>query len=124
MVDAKWCDENLNSGRIRFINILSEVKELFDARSLYEVQEEIGDVLYFTYCWLYSKYGINLPMIGAMGSVRKYYDRLEVWEEIFKDRELKFDRKYLVNGSNYRRLEKVTSALNLAKKDQRGDSDV
>lgn len=125
MVDAKWCSVNLNSSdNIDFSTVTSEIKELIDAKNLDEVKEEIGDVLYFTYCWIYSKFRINLPMLGAMASVRKFINRLVVWERIFSSNGLKFDTKYLVNGSNYNRSRKVVLALELAKKDQRGGEDV
>lgn len=118
MVDAKWCCENINSGHFKFKSVLGEVVELIEARSLDEVKEEFGDVLYFIYCWLYSNYKINLPMIGAMNSVNKFEARLEVWEEIFTMNLLKFDPKYLVNGSNYNKVRKVRLALDMAREDQ------
>lgn len=118
MVTAKWCDENLNSGRIRFKNVVSELKELFEAKDLEEIKEEFGDVLYFTYCWMYSKFGINLPMLGAMGSVDKFNTRLIIWRQIFEMNGLKFDTKYLVNGSNYEKEHKIIDAIMMAKIDQ------
>lgn len=124
MVDAKWCDENLNSDVITFSNVMSEIREVIETRSFDEFKDEIGDVLYFTYCWIYSRFRINLPMFGAVGSVKKFTRRLVVWESIFKANGLEFDTKYLVNGSNYNRSRKVTLALNMAKKDQWGDDSV
>lgn len=118
MVTAKWCCNNINSGKFRFKNIIGEVIELIDANSLSEVKEEFGDVLYFIYCWLYSKFKINLPMIGAMGSVKKFTARLDVWMDIFFKNSLTFDPKYLINGSNYNKIEKVRLALELARRDQ------
>lgn len=120
MVDAKWCCENLNSGDIKIKNIIDEVKELMEARSINDMKEEFGDVIYFWNCWLYYTFKINLPMIGAMDSIAKFVARLEVWERIFSDYKLKFDRKYLINGSNYTKEEKRRAALDLAIKEQRG----
>lgn len=120
MVDTKWCNNNLNSGPITFREVKLEVIEFIEARNLRDKFEEFGDVLYFTYCWLYSRYGINLPMIGAMGSVEKFIKRLDVWKCIFRESGLKFDTKYLVNGSNYERPEKREKALYLAWREQRG----
>jgi hypothetical protein len=117
-ITAKWCCENINSGNIMFKNILSEVKELVEARSLLEVKEEFGDVLYFTYCWLYCKFGINLPLIGAMESFDKFVGRLVVWKMMFYKEGLTFNPKYLINGSNYMRKEKIDAALELARRDQ------
>lgn len=118
MVDAKWCNNNINSGKFLFKSVMGEVKELVEARSLAEIKEEFGDVLYFMYCWLYSKFGINLPMIGAMDSVYKFTARLDTWEKIFGNVGLEFDPKYLVNGSNYMKREKIKAALDLARKEQ------
>lgn len=118
MVNAKWCNNNINSGKFKFKSVLSEMKELIEARSLAEIKEEFGDVLYFIYCWLYYRFKINLPMIGAMGSVRKFTARLHIWEDIFKMNELKFHPKYLVNGSNYTKLRKIELALDIAREEQ------
>lgn len=118
MVDAKWCHDNLNSDRIRFTNVLSEIKEVLQSTSRSELVEELGDVLYFTYCWLYSRFGINLKMKGAMGSVNKFIKRLDIWKEIFRTNGLEFNTKYLVNGSNYEKRYKVLMALYLAINDQ------
>jgi hypothetical protein len=120
MVTSKWCCKNINSGNIMFKNIISEVKELFEARNLEDVKEEFGDVLYFSYCWLYCKFGINLPMIGAMSSVGKFTIRLDFWEFIFKVNGFEFDPKYLINGSNYLKPEKINAALDMARRDQEG----
>lgn len=118
MVDAKWCNNNINSGHFKFKSVIGEVKELIEARSLAEVKEEFGDILYFSYCWLYYKYRINLPMIGAMGSVDKFTERLLEWEVIFDDNDLVFNPKYLVNGSNYKKEWKIKLALDIARKEQ------
>jgi hypothetical protein len=118
MVDARWCCENINSGHFKFSSVLGEIKELVQARSLAEFKDEFGDVLYFSYCWLYCNLGINLPMIGAMGSVEKFTERLLWWEEIFRINKLEFDPKYLINGSNYTKFYKVILALDLARDEQ------
>lgn len=119
MDTAKWCCNNINSGDIRFKNIIGEVKELLEARSLSNLKEEFGDVLYFWYCWLYCKFGINLPMVGASDSVDKFANRLIVWEGIFRQHDLKFDPKYLINGSNYEKPNKIRLALELARREQK-----
>jgi hypothetical protein len=119
MIDTKWCCENINSGHFKFESVLGEVKEVFEARSIDNLKEELQDVLYFWNCWLYSNFRINLPMFGAMGSVRKFMARLEVWNWIFYDNKLLFDPKYLVNGSNYNKPEKIEKALELARREQK-----
>jgi hypothetical protein len=118
MLKAKWCCENISSGNFDFKSVMGEVKELIEARSLDDIKEEFGDVLYFTYCWLYSTFGINLPMIGAMGSAEKFGDRLGFWIATFEYHNLEFDPKYLINGSNYERPEKIKLALDMARKEQ------
>lgn len=118
MGDAKWCCENINSGDIRFKNVLGEVKELLYASSYDNIKEEIGDVIYFWNCWLYCRFKINLPMIGAMDSIYKFIDRLIIWDMIFAKHNLDFKPKYLINGSNYNKPEKIEKALELARRDQ------
>jgi hypothetical protein len=118
MVDAKWCCENINSGNFPFKSVMGEVKELLEARTVSEMKEEFGDVLYFSYCWLYCKFGINLPMFGAMDSVEKFGDRLGFWIATFEHNNLEFDPKYLINGSNYNKPEKIEAALELARREQ------
>jgi hypothetical protein len=119
LVNAKWCIENINSGdTMSFGAVKAEVQELFASRSISEAKEEIGDVLYFSYCWLQSNLGINMPMMGAMGSVHKFVDRLDVWKDIFEDHGYDFSPKYLVGGSNYKKQHKVDAALALAHADQ------
>lgn len=124
MVRAKWCCENINSGNIKFKDVVGELKELIEARDIVNVKEEIGDVIYFWNCWLYSKFRINLPMFGAMKSVVKFIERLDVWNEIFKNNGLAFHPKYLVNGSNYNKIDKFYAAIDMANDEQRGISNV
>lgn len=118
MLDAKWCNNNINSGKFTFKSIVDEFKELIEANTWKEVKEEFGDVLYFMYCWLYYKFKINLPMFGARASVIKFTERLYWWETLFKSLGLDFHPKYLVNGSNYLKMEKIVSAVELAREEQ------
>lgn len=108
----------MNSGSIGVKDILSEVVEVIQARSIDNFTEEISDVLYFIYCWLYQETGISLPMVLAGRSITKFEKRIGVWVGIFADNELYFDQKYLVNGSNYERPEKVARAISIARADQ------
>ena len=52
-------------------------------------------------------------LLGQLRKQKKDY----IWKEIFEQNNLKFNRKYLINGSNYNREDKVKMALNLAKQD-------
>lgn len=118
MYTSKWCNAELNSGSIGWEAIKGEIKEVIEAETYAEFKEEVADVLYFTYCAIETKWGINLPMFGAKATVEKVIERIEVWKMIFNNNGLEFKAKYLVNGSNYKKDVKVLKALELARKDQ------
>lgn len=115
---SKWCNENLNASPILWLHVKQEFKEVLESRSISELNDEISDFLYMFYCAIQSKMRFNLPMFGAMSTVDKINTRLIVWQEIFADNGLEFNKKYLINGSNYVRSEKVEKALVLAKLEQ------
>ena len=118
MRTSKWVNENLNASAITLGAIKDEVIEVLVSKSLAEVKEEVADVLYFSYSWLQSKTGISLYMVGATPTIRKVEARLEAWKEIFSKHSLVFDKKYLVNGSNYAKQVKIDMALALARAEQ------
>jgi uncharacterized protein YabN with tetrapyrrole methylase and pyrophosphatase domain len=119
LITAKWCNENMNSHPMTWKEPKSEFKEVLEAKSLSELKEEIGDFLYSLFCAIHTSTGISLPMVGTKASIEKFNSRLIVWEMIFAKNGLVFDKKYLVNGGNYARPEKVQKALDLARVDQR-----
>lgn len=118
MKTAKWCNENLNSSPLTVKEIKQEIIEVFESKTLTEFKDEVSDVLYMSYCALESKTGINLSMLGASKTVNKIQTRLHTWKQIFIENNLIFNKKYLINGSNFNKSEKVKKALELAKQDQ------
>ena len=66
--------------------------------------------------WLTGKTGISLPILPGfgLGAVVRWHERLITWEIIFGKHGVDFDKKYLVNGGNYRKRHKVEKALRLA----------
>ena len=117
MITNKYCCKNINSGEFNFAVVLSEVKELVEAKNTSELKEEVSDVVYSFLCYIYDKTKISLPMFGASFTIKKAEMRFAKWETIFKNENLIFDKKYLTNGSNYEKPEKVQMALALAKMD-------
>lgn len=114
---SKTCNETMNGAPITWEQVLGEWEELKEARSWKDITEEVGDVLYFGYCYLQGTKGINLPMVGAGGSIKKFKKRIVMWEMIFAEHGLPFNLKYLKHGSNYKKQEKIELALNMARAD-------
>ena len=122
MWTSKRANHELNSAPLTDSQFVKgEILELVDAvktRNWQEVKEEMADVLFFSMCYAQAVYGINLPLIGAMPTVRKIQKRLTVWQHIFESNDLQFDKKYLVGGSNYQKQQKIDAALTLARYEQ------
>lgn len=104
----------LNATPISGANFRSEVKELFEAETWSEVKEEWSDVLYMGYCLLYQNTGIDLKMRGARPSVQKFVGRMTKWKGIFKACDLRFEKWYLVGGSNCEKMSKIQAAVDMA----------
>jgi hypothetical protein len=121
MYTNKYCCEEINGGPMSWRSVWLEIKEVFGSKSLSELREELSDVMYHFLCAVYDKFGVVLPMRGAMYTINKQVERQAVWEDIFKEHGLEFKRKYLVNGSNYMKTEKVITALLMAIADQEGE---
>lgn len=97
--------------------LTSELKELgaeLKKRDWPAVKDEVGDVMYSAQMIAHQKTGLNFPMIGADGSIKKFQDRRAIWKQIFKDHGGEFHTDYLKGGSNYARPEKVQKALGMA----------
>lgn len=95
--------------------VLSEVKELLTAKTWSEAYEEWNDVVLCTLLWLANKdecvYEVRLlPGLGRSTAL-KYIARLDVWRSIFALHGAVFATRYLAEGSNYKKLEKVRKAL-------------
>lgn len=118
MYTSKYCSKEINGGAMSWGSVWLELKEVVGSRNLKEFREETSDVIYHTLCVIYDKFGINLPMLGAGYTIQKQLDRHIVWQRIFEQNHLRFDKKYLINGSNYLKDDKVRKALYLARIDQ------
>lgn len=97
--------------------LTSEVKELgqeVKKRSWSGIKDETGDVAFCAQMLAHQKTGLNFPLVGADGSIKKFQDRRAVWNQIFKDHGSQFHTDYLKGGSNYARPEKVQRALGMA----------
>ena len=66
---------------------------------------------------MYTNYGISMP-VYTHSHIRGVLFRVKLFEAVMKHFKLKFDPKYLVKGSNYKKIFKVRTALELAAKDQ------
>ena len=108
--------EKACSGKFAFSDVWSEVREVFEAASWDGVKEETCDVYTTLLLWIYTTYGVDMPMVWER-SANKYLDRIKVWERIFADEGLEFELKYIRNGGNHERPEKVAMALALAREE-------
>jgi hypothetical protein len=97
--------------------LTGEIKELIEeikGRNLPAIKDEFSDVAYAAQMIPYQRLPINLPVFGANSSVKKFYDRRDVWRDIFSKYNTEFKNDYLSVGSNYTRPAKVKGALELA----------
>ena len=104
----------LVSGEHHLSHALKELVEIFGARTIGELYEEICDFIGCLSLWIGWRW---LPVPSYF--FRKIERRLEVWNGIFREHGLIFKNKYLVNGSNYMKTDKVDMALDLALREQR-----
>ncbi len=101
---------------------LGEVKEVIEeARQCNwdAMMAELCDVYTGFFCAITAHTGLPMPLFWER-SAKEYARRISVWEDIFAQHELLFDAKYLINGSNYNREEKLLSVLKEAYKEQKG----
>lgn len=92
------------------VELLIEVKN----GNLNGIREEWSDVWYHFWLAVYSNWKIDMPMLFAGYTIKKVEARLKIWEKIFEKNGLRFDKKYLDGGSNYKKPEKVQLALKKA----------
>lgn len=120
---AKWHfakdiqKEILGDNKYNSSYLTSELKELgaeLKKRDWPAVKDETSDVMFSAQMIAHQKTGLNFPMIGADGAIKKYQDRRAIWNQIFKDHGGEFHTDYLKGGSNYTRPEKVQKALGMA----------
>ena len=80
--------ENYTDGnKIRFREVLDEVKEFFIELFRFnriEMKEELEDVFHFLQLWFYWRFGVNGEVWGiTKNSVNKFIKRKKVWQEIY-----------------------------------------
>jgi len=97
------------------IEFLAEAKKL----NLAGMKDEGSDVCWMFWTFIYNSTGADFPALGIGPSWKKYQSRLLSWNQIFSSQGLEFHPKYLANGGNYQKPEKVEMALSLARKEQR-----
>lgn len=107
------------SNGYRFHHIFDEIMELFASKDYSSIREEFYDVVMTIQLYLGSKgYFLDWDIVIPISHLMKAERRRSKWVKIFGDSGLKFSPKYLVNGSNWQKAEKVNKAIRLAYKDQ------
>jgi len=97
--------------------LTGEAGELVDAVRKWDVpnmKEEVSDVLYAAGMIPAQRLGINLPLIGGGAAADKFYARKKVWDDLFAQKDIKFNNAYLTGGSNYRKPSKIVNAFQSA----------
>ena len=103
-----------------FEYVQGEYQEFLDeieAQDWDEAYAEYSDVESHLAYYMYTNYGISMP-VYTHSHIRGVLFRVKLFEAVMKHFKLKFDPKYLVKGSNYKKIFKVRTALELAAKDQ------
>jgi len=103
-----------------FSYVQGEYQELLDeieAQDWDEAYAEYSDVESHLAYYMYTNYGISMPVYTHSHIGRTLF-RVKLFEAVMNHYKLEFHAKYLVNGSNYKKVAKVRTALELAAKDQ------
>jgi len=101
----------------RWTSIFSELYEFIEAAAKLDFNEmrlEGQQVLYAIQMQLYQAGNIDFYLQGCGEVVEGFYNRREVWLDIFKEYSVTFKNEYLEHGSNYKRIHKIKKALELA----------
>jgi len=109
-----------HGNKSNFDYVQGEYQELLDeieAQDWDEAYAEYSDVESHLAYYMYTNYGISMP-VYTHRHIRGVLFRVKLFEAVMKHFKLKFHPKYLVNGSNYKKVFKVRTALELAAKDQ------
>jgi len=110
--------QDIMAGPMAFSYVWGEFFELVEAVSSGDVsaiQEEWSDVWCCGAVAIYGRTGWNIPAPFAQPAFEKFRARLDVWQEIFSDAGIPFDRRALVEGGNYNKPHKVRRALELGR---------
>lgn len=114
---ASSVSKGLCSGNLGISFVLGELKELVEAASWAEFIDELCDVYTGVILVVYETSGVDLH-IRWMSTVNKWIEREATWRNIFSKEGLEFSPKYLSDGSNWRKPEKIRAALAKARADQ------
>ena len=105
------------AGEYTFHHVLGEAWETLVALAGYgDVREEAQDTLIALQLWVYERTQLDWEMVISQRAMRKARNRRAEWELIFRREGLTFDPKWLRNGSNYKKPEKVKLAIELARR--------
>ena len=102
--------------------VVGEIFELIEAIVNLDWSEVVGeflDVYSCSMCVLETYFGINVPIVRNRSTIG-WLRRQEIWREYLRRMGLKYDKKYLVNGGNYKKEYKRRLVVELAIKDQLG----
>jgi hypothetical protein len=93
---------------------LAELGEAVKNRDWENFKEEAGDSAYAAQMIAGQRTGLNLPVFGADKVIKKFYDRINNWKQIFDQKGVPFSVDYLKGGSNYAKPEKIQKVFELA----------
>jgi hypothetical protein len=118
MLISEFVEKYISEKSFSIKNVLSELIEIIEARSINNLMEELNDFCFCLQSLIYIRLKIDFPMFWNKPALFKFQDRLDKWQIIFKDHNLKFSKEYWKFGSNYNKSYKVSLALKLANQDQ------
>ena len=101
-------------GEVR--EVIDEIKKL----NFWGIYNELCDVYTCLMINVTTYTSLNIPILWSR-SAHAWIDRIQVWERIFEEEGLVFNKKYLINGGNYKKIEKINMALDLAKQERKSN---
>lgn len=118
MIGATDARRLITGGRpYPFSYLTGEVAELVEELLHFRkegIKEEFQDAAYAGQMLVSQWTGTNFPLLCCGDAVKKFLDRIETWEGVFRKRGVRFSVDYLAGGSNYRKAEKVVKAFKAA----------
>ena len=116
-----WLDDNVMAGPVTWAYWRGEVNELLEEVRAWRwggIREEWSDVAcLFVLALMASRWPVRwVPVLPGLGlyAAKKFERRLATWKLIFKHHGVPFERKFLRDGGNFRKLAKVRTALHHA----------
>jgi len=110
--------DRYTSGRYTFANVVSEFRELLEAKTTAESVEEYWDVVMAAQLWFHSVTGLDATMLLPEQHIAKFERRRGIWMQIFAAKGMVFSPRYLAAGSNFQKPEKIEAALAAARREQ------